>query len=350
MPNHAGHVQRFQANVVRIRRFFNRAHIASFGVHRGLKIFGEIRQLERAGQIENIAHDGARRGELACAGARQHDFADRAAIDENRVVHAFDSRQRMMQRHQHRMRADIHFAAVANGLREADHLDAIAEFVGELNVEVADLRDALPIDFADFDGRLKGERGENRNLVHDVVAFDIVGRIGFGIAFCLGFAQGFGERLFLLLHHRQNVVRRAVDDACDFGDSIRLQAALHRRNQRDAAADRRFKKYRDIVFVGRFKNLRAVFGDHFFVGGDNVFAVGDRAFDDFVNLPDAARDFDDDFDAGIVGQRKSVVGDVKPGEINFARFGFIAHGNGADFKLRMVAQQFDYPRADCAET
>ena len=62
-----------------------------------------------------------------------------------------------MQRDEHRMGAHVELIRAIARLREADHLDAIAEFVGHLNVQVADLRDTLAEDLVHLDRLVKGE-------------------------------------------------------------------------------------------------------------------------------------------------------------------------------------------------
>ena len=348
LADDAGRIVCFQADVIAVFRFVNRRDFADVGTDRQLEVLGEVRQFDGAGDIDDIADDCAGRRVTPRAWAHQHDFADGAAADENGVVDTFDAYQRMVQGNEHRMCAHVKLRAFAR-LRQPDHFDAIAKFVGQLNIQIADLGDALSEDLADFNRRLESQRGKDGNLVNDIKPFNVVGRIGFGKPGGLGFAQGFGKGFLLQLHLGQDVVGRAVDDAGDARDTVGLQTALQRRNQRNATADRRFKKDRGVVLIRQREKFWSVFGDKFFVSGDNVFAVGECALDDGVHWVYATDDFNDDFDGGVIGEFERVVRQREGFRVNLARFVAVGDGDAANVELRIVAQQADDARADGAQ-
>ena len=98
------------------------------------------------------------------------------------------------------------------------------------------------------------------------------------------------------------------------------------------------------------EDFRAVFGDDFFVGGDDVLALGNGIADDLVSRVGAARHFDDDFKLRVIDEIERLIGDANRREIDFARFYFVAHGDPFDAKARVVLQQLDDACADGAES
>src|SRR6185295_19817079 len=88
-------------NVERALAVFNFTKRRLARVDRRLKIRREIRQPERAREIDQVSDYGACGGHLPGAGPYKHHLADCAAADKYRVVRAFDRRKRMMNRHQH---------------------------------------------------------------------------------------------------------------------------------------------------------------------------------------------------------------------------------------------------------
>ena len=139
----------------------------------------------------------------------------------------------------------------------------------------------------------KGERCQNGYLVGHVESFDVVDWIGLGESEPLRAGERIVETLAVLFHCGENVVSGPVQDPCDTRYLICLQSALDRRDQRDAAANCRFEQHGHVVAMSELEDFRSVPCDHFFVGGDNVLAVFDRALDRFVDVLDAARYFDD---------------------------------------------------------
>ena len=82
---------------------------------------------------------------------------------------------------------------VVGAHRDAEQLDAIAELVGGLEIGRRDRRDAFDIDRVGIDLGAEGEAGQDRELLRGVVAADVEGRIGLGIAEPLRLLQAVGE-------------------------------------------------------------------------------------------------------------------------------------------------------------
>ena len=90
-------------------------------------------------------------------------------------------------RHQRRMHALLD--ALVGALRDAEQLDAVAEFVRRLDVGAGDALDALDIDRFGVDLACRRQRRQDRQLVGGVEAADVEGRIGFGVTEPLRLAQ-----------------------------------------------------------------------------------------------------------------------------------------------------------------
>ncbi len=99
--------------------------------------------------------------------------------------------------------------------RDAEQLDAIAELLGEIDVEPRDVADAFGVDAGEIDRPAKADARQDRELVGGVDAVDVEARIGLGIAELLRLGQHLGEFAPALAHRRQDVVRGAVEDAVD---------------------------------------------------------------------------------------------------------------------------------------
>ena len=129
-------------------------------------------------------------------------------------------------------------------------LDAIAELIGGGEIGRRDRGNALHIDRALLDAGAEGERRQDRELLRGVVALDVEGRIGFGVAEPLRFLQAIGERQVLLLHLGEDVIAGAVEDAVDALHGIAGQALAQRLHDRDGGADRRLEIERAAVLLG----------------------------------------------------------------------------------------------------
>ena len=73
--------------------------------------------------------------------------------------------------------------------RHAQKLDAVAEFARGVEIGERDRRDAFDIDRAGIELGAEREARQDRKLLRGVVAFDVEGRIGLGIAESLRVAQ-----------------------------------------------------------------------------------------------------------------------------------------------------------------
>src|SRR5262249_7699609 len=184
----------FESNVVGVGRLSDRKDVTYLRADWQLEIAREIGQFQRAGEIDDVAHDRAGGGESSGARAVKHDLADRVAFDEDGVVDAFNAGQRVMTRHQRRVYAHIQRligrgAVLVAGLRQPDHFDAISEFRRQTDVQIADGGDALDVDLFYLYRNLERQRREDGDFVSHVASFHVVRRIGFSEAGGLSFGQ-----------------------------------------------------------------------------------------------------------------------------------------------------------------
>ena len=149
-----------------------------------------------------------------------------------------------------------HFDAGSAASRDAEMFDPIAERRCVVEVFDADAADALGVHGVRIETNTERERRENRELVSGVDAFDVERRIGLRITerLCIG------ERLREVVtarHLREDVVRRAVDDAGDPVDRIAGEAFAQRFDDRNAAGDRTFEADADAGAFCAAGNNRA---------------------------------------------------------------------------------------------
>ena len=138
-----------------------------------------------ARDVDDVGDDSGGRRQRAGALAVEHRLADGVAAHEDGIVDAVDRSQWMRLRQEDRM--DAHIDAVLIGiLADSQQLDDIAEVLRVLDVVRRDLRDALDAHVIDRHVGVEAERGHNRGLVGRIVAFDVAGRIGFGVSLGLG--------------------------------------------------------------------------------------------------------------------------------------------------------------------
>ena len=202
-----------------------------------------------ARDVGDVGDDGGGGGVAAGAGADQRQLAHRVGIDGDGVGHA------------HHLRDGEDFGTmvgwtrcsmpVARALGDAEQLDAVAEFVGHLQVERRDRRDALDMDRLGVDLGAEGEARQDGELVGGVEAVDVEGRVGLRIAEALRVLQAVVEGQPLQLHAGEDVVAGAVEDAVDARDGIAGERFAQRLDDRDAAGDRGLEGERDAVLFGQ---------------------------------------------------------------------------------------------------
>src|SRR5579871_5635759 len=110
--------------------------------------------------------------------------------------------------------------AVLSEPRQAQQLDAIAQFLREGDIERRDMANALDMDIGEIDGVAEGNGSQKRELMRRIDPVDIKARIGFGVAEALRFGQDRAEIATCLAHLRQDVVAGAVENSAHTQDVI----------------------------------------------------------------------------------------------------------------------------------
>ena len=136
-------------------------------------------------------------------------------------------------------------------------------------------------------------------LVCGVHAFDVKGRVGFGIAQALRFFQRHAKVQSFVAHFRQDKVGGAVDDARNPFDLVGRQAFTQAFDDGNAACHGGLKHYHHAFVVCCLKNLGAVHGQQRFVGCHHVFARSNRLHHQRLGNAVTADQFDDDVDLWI---------------------------------------------------
>src|SRR5207249_267319 len=138
---------------------------------------------------------------------------------------------------QHR-RMNAHSDLTVDLLGDRNELDRVAETLRVLDVAMGDVRDALAVDLSGDDSRAERDGREDGRLRRRVEAFDVRGRVLFGVAERLGLRESLRERHAALGHTGEDEVRRPVDDPDDLLDPLTRERLLQGPDQWDPAAHR----------------------------------------------------------------------------------------------------------------
>ena len=196
--------------------------------------------------------------------------------------------------------------------RDAEQLDAVTELLGVADIFLGKFGDALGIGLVQLHRDAEGDRRHDGELVRGIDAFDVEGRIGFGIAQALRLFQHRAEGETLVAHFRQDEVRGAVDDAGDPFDAVGGEAFAQGLDDRDAAGDRAFERDHHALGLRRRENFVAVGREQRLVRGDHMLAVGDRLQHQLARDAIAADQLDHDVDRRVVDHFPGVGGDCGP--------------------------------------
>ena len=179
---------------------------------------------------------------------------------------------------------------------------------GGLYVRGADLRDAFGVDTRDGEEPSGYERGKDDEFARRVEPLDIRARIALGVAAFLRVCKRVGKGGSVGEHLGQDIVGRSVEDAAHLGDLVLPEHRDDRREDRDSAADRRFKAVGNALLARNAQTFVSERGDDLFVRADDALARAKRAEGVLVSGVRAAHRLDHDRDCGIALDIGKIVG------------------------------------------
>ena len=246
------------------------------------------------GERQDIAHDGARGGEGACAGTVEHGLAYGVAYHVDSVHGAVDLGKHVVGGDQRGMHADVD--AGVGVACDAQQLDGVAELAGLGDVLGADGTDTLLVHIVGGNAGAKADGGEDGRLAGGVEAVDIGGRVGLGIALGLRVGKHVSVIGALGVHARQDIVGGAVEDAGDGQDLVTHQVVLERADDGDAATAAGLALNLHAAHTRLLGERLDMTAQQGLVGRDDVLAVLEGGGEDLGRGVLASDELDDDID------------------------------------------------------
>ena len=289
---HAGPVGHVHAQVERGAHVVLRAHRRARALRRRRRRTGE----EVARGVDQIAQHGAGGRAAPGTAAVEHELAADGALDEHGVEGAPHRGQRVRLGHHGRVDADRDLRPAVDQLGDGEELDRVPEPAGVGDVGRTDAADALAVHVGVDHVAAEGERGQDGRLGGGVVPLHVRRRVALGQAELLRLAQHVVVAVALLLHAREDVVGRAVDDPHDPDDLLAGQRLAQRPDDRDGPGHRRLVEQVHARGGGHLGQLGAGGGQERLVRGDHRLAVAQGRLDQFVRRVEPADDLDHDVD------------------------------------------------------
>ena len=126
----------------------------------------------------------------------------RLGLDEHRVERPADAGERVRARHHRRVHADDDARSSSDELGDGEQLDDEAHLARGRDVVRRDVGDALAVHVVERHAGVEREPGEDRGLRGGVVALDVGGRVGLGVAERLRLGEHVGVVGAVLVHLR----------------------------------------------------------------------------------------------------------------------------------------------------
>jgi hypothetical protein len=171
----------------------------------------------------------------------------------------------------------------------------------------------------------EGDAGDDRHLGARVVALDVGGGIGLGVAEGLRLRQRVLVGCARLGHAGEDVVGRAVDDAHHPRDALAHERLAQRADDRDAPGHGRLEQQVDAGVLRSFEQLGPGRGEELLVAGDHRLAGLDGGEDEVARRVDAADHLDDHVDLGVGHHGVGVGGEQRGIDPRPAGLGEVAH-------------------------
>ena len=134
-------------------------------------------------------------------------------------------------------RSDPGMEAVTDDLRARDLANRASEPMRVLEIGRRQRTDRSPRDFRELEMPPERHAHEHDELRRRIMTIDVGAGIGFRVAESLRVGEHRLHRFVRGRHATEDVVARAVENACDAGEPIAGQAFAHAVNQRHAAGN-----------------------------------------------------------------------------------------------------------------
>ena len=128
-----------------------------------------------------------------------------------------------------------------------DQPNDIAQGTRLRDIGRAHFADTGRFDVGEVDPRAEPDRGQYRELVRSIDAFDVEGGVGFGIALLLRRLEHLAEIRAGMLHFGKDVIAGPVEYPVDSFDAVCCRTFAQTLHYRDAARDRSFELERDAA-------------------------------------------------------------------------------------------------------
>ena len=209
------------------------------------------------------------------------------------------------------LRHDEHREVLLADLDDLRHeLDLHALLAGVADVRLVDCRDAVGEDALRGDVGAQRVHGDDDQLEERVVSLDVERGVALGESQGLGLRQGVGIGVLVVEDPREDVVRRAVQDALHLEQQVVVVVLLEVADYGNRTARRGVVEQRHVVALLDVNQLGQVVRQHRLVARDDRNALQQGAFDDVVGGAGVVDHLDDEVDFGVVENLVRRVGEA----------------------------------------
>ena len=240
----------------------------------------------------------------ASATTIEHQIVGGFGLHKHRVKGTMHGSQRMLVGNQRRIHAGRHTGLAI--LHHGQQLDDLVFGGCGSNIVGGDLGDALNRHIVDGHVGVETERGHDGRLVGRIVAFDVSGRIRFGVSLGLSVLQHVVEIKTFGGHFVENVVRGAVDDAKHARHLVSDEGFTQWLEERNRTAHGSLEVDIDALGFGGSIDFWTILGQQRLVGGNHGSAGFDGRKHELAGHAGSANQFD--HNVGIGGHAHGVGG------------------------------------------
>ena len=242
------------------------------------------------------------------------------------------------------------FVAHLDDLRH--QLDLHVFLTGVLNVRIVDRRDAVGEDALRGDVGSQRMHGDDHQLEQRVVALDVERGVAFGEAQRLRLREGVGVGVLVVEDAREDVVRRAVQNALDLQQQVVVVVLFEVADHGDRAARRSVVEQRHVAGFLNLDQLGEVFGEHRLAARHDRDAAQHGPFDDVVGGIGIVDDLHHEVDVLVVEDVVDRGGEQRRVDFDLARLFGVADADFHDFGVGVLrfAHHFVDALSDDAES